>query len=135
MLSVTRSHRLIVAHAAIGLLLLGACGDDPPASPDGQSVTLVPTDGSASPPAEPTSPNDEDVLEELARDVADKQRPGEFEGVANITFFDDPEGCDSGEAAFVTVDLSGEPTPGEILFCRVNAQPGWKLSQGILYGE
>jgi hypothetical protein len=131
----TRGHRLIVAHAAIGLLLLGACGDDPPASPDAGPVTLVPADGSPSPSAEPTSPADEDVLEGLARDVADQQRPGEFEGVANITIFDDPEGCESGEAAFVTVDLSGEPTPGEILFCRIDAQPGWKLSQGILYGE
>jgi hypothetical protein len=131
----TRGHRLIVAHAAIGLLLLGACGDDPPTSPDAGPVTLVPADGSASPSAEPTSPADEDVLEGLARDVTDQQRPGEFEGVANITIFDDPEGCESGEAAFVTVDLSGEPTPGEILFCRIDAQPGWKLSQGILYGE
>jgi hypothetical protein len=130
----TRGRRLIVSHAAIGLLLV-ACGDDPPASPDAEPVTLVPADGSASPPAEPTAPADEDVLEGLARDVADQQRPGEFEGVANITIFDDPEGCKSGEAAFVTVDLSGEPTPGEILFCRIDAPPGWKLSQGILYGE
>jgi hypothetical protein len=132
---VTRGPRRIVAHAAIGLLLIGACGDDPPASTGGEPVSLVPADGSGDPSPEATAPADEDVLEDLAREVADDQRPGEFDGVANITIFDDPEGCASGEAAFVTVDLSGEPTPGEILFCRIEAEPGWKLSQGILYGE
>jgi hypothetical protein len=132
---VTRGHRRIVANAAIGLLLLGACGDDPPASTGGGPVTLMPTDGSGDPSPEATAPADENVLEELARDVADDQRPGEFDGVANVTIFDDPEGCESGEAALVTVELSGEPSPGEILFCRVEASPGWRLSQGILYGE
>jgi hypothetical protein len=113
---------------------LVACGDG-----DGGTPQTVVDDGPL--PSETSAvtgsaaPTDDEILTGLAEDVAEQQRPGEFVEVANITYFDDPDGCASGEAAFVSVELSGEPAQGEILFCRVEADPGWELSQGILYGE
>jgi hypothetical protein len=135
------SRRLVpILPIALALsFVLAACGDGLPPVEDTSQVPLVPTgtdgDGTGSPTLSPTPPSDEEFLSRKAQEVADAQRPGEFVAILEITLFDDPEGCESGEAALVSMEFSAEPTPGQILFCRVDEEPGWVIAQAILYGE
>jgi hypothetical protein len=116
---------LVVLSAAV------ACGEGMQVPPPTITTSQPPPPATGSPP-EPLS--DEERLRGLAEEVAAEQRPGEPVNVAEITFFDDPEGCPTGEAALVTVEFEDDPPRGDILFCRAE-QGGWELQQGILYGE
>ena len=127
-----RVRRLLVQLCLLSALAV-ACGDDPQGP--GETVDESAPPSTVVDDSPPPSPTDDQILTGLAEEVAEDQRPGELDAVGDITYFDDPDGCASGEAAFVSLSFTTEPDQGEILFCRVEDDPGWEVSQGILYGE
>ena len=70
---------------------------------------------------------------------AEKDRPGEVNGVSSVDFFLDPQNssCPSGEMAAPVVDFASDPTSGVYFFCLTvsGSQRTWGYEQGPLYGE
>lgn len=124
--------------AALSLLvvlpLLAGCGEGEPGERRADTGRTTPTNGGTEGATPTESPSDEEQLWALAERVAAEQRAGDPVTVTDVTFFDDPEGCTTGDAALVTVEFEGDPPRGDILFCRAEGG-GWELNQGILYGE
>ncbi|MBI4258979.1 MAG: hypothetical protein HY658_00275 [Actinobacteria bacterium] len=128
-----RFSRMLVL-SSVAAVALAACDGAPPdgstTGPPATTTRASPTGGGET---TPSPAGDEEVLTALAIGVAAEQRPDEGAIVTEVSFFDDPEGCESGEAALVTVEFPSEPAEGIILFCR--AGETWQVNQGILYGE
>jgi hypothetical protein len=89
--------------------------------------------------APPFAAGDVDSVTAAVLRQANKDRPGEVNGVSSVDFFLDPQNssCPSGEMGAPVVDFASDPTSGVYFFCLTvsGAERTWGYEQGPLYGE